>query len=323
MMTAQTDAALGSTGSIGGHPGKVRYGVQKAEPQKVITVRIIILHVLALGIFFVRFDWRLVWLTAATFVPRMLAMECAYHRYFAHRAFKTSRAFQFILALVAVSTGQRGILWWASTHRQHHSHADVEGDVHSPRVSGFWHGHMGWTLDGSHADTDLDRIPDFARYPELRMLNKLHYLPGTLLLLGLYFGAEAGWLGHGIGGVQAVVWGFFFSTLLVLHFTFAVNSLGHEGGRFGGTRRYATRDASVNSSVLALLTLGGGWHNNHHRYAAAARSGFAWWEIDPAYLVLRLLAAVGIVWDLREVPVDILVEGGLGRSVQTTRADLR
>src|SRR5262252_8495508 len=138
MLTAQTDVPRERTGSITGHP-KVRLGIQRAEPQAVITVRIIILHVLALGVFVVPFDRRLVWLTVATFIPRMLAMECAYHRYFAHRTFKTSRVFQFILAVVAVSTGQRGILWWAATHRVHHSHADEEGDVHSPRLSGLWY----------------------------------------------------------------------------------------------------------------------------------------------------------------------------------------
>jgi stearoyl-CoA desaturase (delta-9 desaturase) len=311
MTPPQPDIALGRTSTAPARR-KVRLGMQRAEPQGVITVRIIILHVLSLGVFVVPFDWNLVWLTAATYVPRMLGMEIAYHRYFAHRAFKTSRAFQFVLALLAVTTGQRGILWWASTHRVHHSHADVDGDVHSPRVSGFWHGHMGWTLDGKNADTNLDLVPDFARYPELLWLNKFHYVPGFFLLLGIFFAGHAGWFGSGVGGVSAVIWGFFFSTALVLHGTFAVNSLGHEGGRFGGSQRYATRDASVNHPWLAIPVMGGGWHNNHHRYPAAARAGFAWWEIDPAYIVLRMLAAVRIVWDLRAVPPDVLAEGGLG-----------
>jgi stearoyl-CoA desaturase (delta-9 desaturase) len=180
-------------------------------------------------------------------------------------------------------------------------------------MSGLWYGHMGWTLNGENADTNLDLVPDFARFPELRLLNKFHYVPGLLLLLGLYFGGRAGWFGSGVGGVQAVVWGFFFSTLLVLHGTFSVNSIGHEGGRYGGTRRYATDDASVNHRWLALPTMGGGWHNNHHRYPAAARAGFTRWEIDPAYLVLRMLAAVGVVWDLRQVPPEVLAEGGIER----------
>src|SRR5262245_26872877 len=166
MTTPQSDVALEPKRPTVGGP-KVRLGIQKAEPQGVITTRIVILHLVALGVLVVSFDRSLVWLTVATFVPRMLGMEIGYHRYFSHRAFKTSRAFQFLLAVLAVTTGQRGILWWAATHRVHHSHADVDGDVHSPRVSGFWYGHMGWTLKGKNADTNLDLVPDFARFPEL------------------------------------------------------------------------------------------------------------------------------------------------------------
>jgi stearoyl-CoA desaturase (delta-9 desaturase) len=315
MTIARTDRTLQGQGAIAGEP-KVQLGVQKTEPQAVITTRIIILHLLTLGVLVVPFDWGLVWLTLATFIPRMLAVECGYHRYFAHRAFKTSRAFQLILAIVAVSSGQRGILWWASIHRVHHSHADAEGDVHSPQMGGLWHAHMGWALRGKNADTNLDLIPDFARYPELRLLNKFHYLPGLVLLIGLFVAGATGWLGSHIGGVQAVIWGFFFSTFLVLHVTWAVNSIVHAGGRYGGTRRYPTQDASVNHPWLAIPTMGGAWHNNHHRYAAAARAGFARWEIDPSYLVLRLLAAVGLVWDLRPVPAEVLAEGGLARGAR-------
>jgi len=315
MTTAQTDVALDAPGTATGRP-RARLGIQRAEPIGVIKVRIAILHLVALGVLLVPFDRNLVWLTIATFVPRMLQMECACHRYFSHRAYKRSRVFQFLLGGIAVTTGQRGILWWAATHRRHHSHADVAGDVHSPRVSGLWYGHMGWTLDGENAARTWNMVPDFARYPELRWLNKFHYLPGLFLMLAIYFAGRVGWFGSGVGGGSAVVWGFFFSTLLVLHGTFAVNSLGHEGGRYGGSRRYATDDASVNHPWLALPTMGGGWHNNHHRYPASARSGFAWWEIDPAYLVLRLLAAVGIIWDLRPVPVDVLVEGGVGHPMR-------
>lgn len=311
MVTPQVGLAVDSPRPQG---PKRQFGIQKAEPLALIKTRVIVLHLLTLGVFFVPFAWGLVWLTAATFGLRMLGVECGYHRYFAHRAFKTSRAGQFILAVLAVSSGQRGLLWWASLHRQHHSHADAEGDVHSPRVSGFWYAHMGWALQAKNINTDLDLIPDFARYPELRWLNKFHYVPGFTLMVGLYVAGTAGWLGSSIGGLQAVIWGFFLSTCLVLHTTFAVNSLVHGDGRFGGTRRYATRDASVNHAWLALPTMGGAWHNNHHRYAASAKAGFAWWELDLGYVALRVLAAFGIVWDLRPVPADVLAEGGVGVS---------
>jgi stearoyl-CoA desaturase (delta-9 desaturase) len=277
------------------------YGIQKTEPLAVIKIRLVVLHLGALGVLFVPFDWSLVGLLAATFFLRMFGMEGGYHRYFSHRAFKTGRAFQFLLAVLATSSGQRGPLWWASHHREHHRHSDAEGDVHSPRLRGLWRAHLGWLVEQNNVDTNLDRVPDFARYPELRLLNKLHYVPILLLLAALAIA----------GGWAAVFWGFFLSTLLVLHFTLAVNSIIHCAGRWGGNRRYATEDASVNHAWLAIPTMGASWHNNHHRYGAAARAGFAWWELDLTYAVLRLLEACRVVWDLREVPAEVLAEGGL------------
>lgn len=277
------------------------YGIQKTEPLAVIKIRLLVLHLGALGVLFVPFDWSLVGLLAATFFLRMFGMEGGYHRYFSHRAFKTGRAFQFLLAVLATSSGQRGPLWWASHHREHHRHSDAEGDVHSPRLRGLWRAHLGWLVEQDNVDTNLDRVPDFARYPELRLLNKLHYVPILLLLAALAIA----------GGWAAVFWGFFLSTLLVLHFTLAVNSIVHCAGRWGGNRRYATEDASVNHAWLAVPTMGASWHNNHHRYGAAARAGFAWWELDLTYAVLKLLEACRVVWDLREVPAEVLAEGGL------------
>lgn len=309
-------AALPRSENSNARASASRYGIQKTEPLGVIKVRLLILHLGAAAAFLLPFDWSLLWILAATFVPRMFGMEAGYHRYFSHRAFKTSRAFQFALAVLATSSGQRGPLWWASHHREHHRHADAEGDAHSPRVKGFWHSHLGWLVQPENVDTDLDRVPDFARYPELRLLNKFHYVPILLLIAGLAIAGGSGWLGDSIGAWQAVVWGFFVSTLLVLHFTLAVNSVIHCAGRLGGSRRYATRDASVNHALLALPTMGAAWHNNHHRYGASARAGFAWYEIDLSYLLLRGLAALGLVWDLRPVPQHVLLEGGLATETQ-------
>jgi stearoyl-CoA desaturase (delta-9 desaturase) len=288
------------------------YGIQKTEPLIVIKIRLVVLHLGALGVLFVPFHPDVLWVLAATFFLRMFGMEGGYHRYFSHRAFKTSRVFQFILAVLATSSGQRGPLWWASNHRVHHRHSDEDGDAHSPRMHGLWHAHLGWLVERKNVDTNLDLVPDFARYPELRWLNKFHYVPIILLLAGVAVAGAKGWLGPNVGGWQAVFWGFFLSTLLVLHFTLAVNSLVHCAGRWGGSRRYAIGDASVNHAWLAIPTMGASWHNNHHRYGAAARAGFAWWEIDLTYTVLRLLQACQIVRELREVPSEVLVEGGLG-----------
>jgi stearoyl-CoA desaturase (delta-9 desaturase) len=231
----------------------------------------------------VPFTWHLVGLAAAGYVLRMFAITVGFHRYFSHRAYRTSRAFQFVLALVGTMAMQNGPLWWASWHRRHHRYADTPLDPHSPRLLGWWQAHLGWVL----ADTkeDLSNVPDLVRYPELRFLDRHRWLPLVGYALGCF--AIAGWAG--------VVWGFLLSTILVFHATCLINSLAHTWG----SRRYDTPDDSRNNAVLAFITLGEGWHNNHHHHMASARQGFFWWELDPSYYVIKLLSWLGLVWDIR------------------------
>lgn len=232
---------------------------------------------------------------------RMFAITGFYHRYFAHRAFKTTRLLQFIFALAGASAVQRGPLWWAAHHRLHHAHADKETDEHSPGRQGFFWSHLGWFLSRRNFMTRLDRIRDFARYPELRFIDRFDILvPVTLAISLLAFGAAWGSLfpESGTSAWQMMIWGFVISTLMLYHVTFTINSLAHAVGR----RRFNTPDNSRNNWLLALLTFGEGWHNNHHHYPASVRQGFVWWEIDISYYLLRLLAALGLIWDLREIP---------------------
>ena len=229
----------------------------------------------------------------STFYLRLFGITAGYHRYFAHRSYRTSRAFQLVLALLGVASLQKGPLWWAGGHRRHHQFADQPGDMHSPR-DGFWHSHAGWVFCGEWEETQLDRIKDFAPFPELMWLNRWHIVPPILLAIGCF----------AIGGWSGLVWGFVVSTTLLWHSTYTINSLAH---RFG-TRRYDTNDGSRNNLWLALLTLGEGWHNNHHRYMASVRQGFFWWEIDLTYYALLGLEKLGIVWDLREPPRKVLEE---------------
>ena len=230
-------------------------------------------------------------LCAVTYFVRVFGITGGYHRYFAHKSYKTSRAFQFVLAFLGASATQKGPLWWCGTHRRHHRYTDVEGDPHSPK-DGFWYSHQGWIFDARWGGTPTSAIRDFARYPELIWLNKWHFVPPIVL-------ATLCWL---LAGLAGLVWGFAISTTLLWHATYSVNSFAH----IFGTRRYETNDTSKNNWWVALLTLGEGWHNNHHHYQASARSGFMWWEIDVTYYVLRGLAAVGLVWDLREPPAAAL-----------------
>ncbi|MET0987689.1 MAG: acyl-CoA desaturase [Steroidobacteraceae bacterium] len=254
----------------------------------------VLVHLAALGALWSGVTPAAVVCCAVLFFVRMFAVTGGYHRYFSHRTYKTSRVFQFILAFVAQTTAQKGALWWAAHHRQHHRFSDQHGDLHSPVIDGFWYSHQGWLFNGT-ATTDYSKIPDFAAYPELRFLNRYHLLPP--IALGVATFLVLGWPGLFVG--------FFLSTVLTWHATFTINSLSHVFGK----RRFATSDDSRNNWLLALLTLGEGWHNNHHRFPASTRQGFYWWEVDITYYVLTVLSWFRIVWDLRPVPERILEEG--------------
>jgi stearoyl-CoA desaturase (delta-9 desaturase) len=241
-------------------------------------------------------------LCVALYALRMFAIGAGYHRYFAHRAYKTSRVVQFLLAFLAQTSAQRGALWWAAKHRRHHRHSDTALDVHSPRQHGFFNAHVGWIFMPRHDATDYDTIADFARYPELVWLDRRPYLPALLL-------SVLAWL---IAGWPGLVVGFCWSTVLLWHATFAINSLAHVVGR----RRYVTGDDSRNNWFLAIVTMGEGWHNNHHAYQSSVRQGFRWWEYDPTFYALKLLSWFGIVWDLHTAPETVVKgEQRLGRKV--------
>jgi stearoyl-CoA desaturase (Delta-9 desaturase) len=244
-----------------------------------------------IGILWTGFGWREALLCAALYFGRMFFITAGYHRYFAHRSYKTSRWFQFVLAFGGGTAVQKGALWWAGHHRHHHKFSDQPEDVHSPR-KGFWWSHVTWILCEKFSATPYESIKDMAKYPELVWLNRYHWVPP--LALGV-----AVWLAFGWSGLFG---GFMLSTVLLYHGTFTINSLAHVIGR----RRYATTDTSKNSFILALITLGEGWHNNHHHYQRSTNQGFYWWEIDISYYVLRLLAAIGVVHGLHRAPQRIM-----------------
>ncbi|HET8882841.1 MAG TPA: fatty acid desaturase [Solimonas sp.] len=237
-------------------------------------------------------SWGTFALCLALYVVRMFGITAGYHRYFAHKAYKTGRVFQFVLAWIAQASLQSGALWWAAKHRDHHRHSDTPLDSHSPRQYGFWFSHLGWIFNKQAQAADYTRISDFSKYPELRWLDRHHWLPGATL-------GVAVWL---IGGWQALVIGFVWSTVLLWHATFCINSLVHVLGR----QRYLTGDDSRNNWLFALLSLGEGWHNNHHYYMASARQGFRWWEVDITYYTLCGLEKIGVVSELRAPPPHVL-----------------
>jgi stearoyl-CoA desaturase (delta-9 desaturase) len=240
-------------------------------------------------------------LCLAMYWIRMFAITAGYHRYFSHASFKTSRAFQFFLALLGTSAAQMGPLWWAAHHRRHHRFSDTERDTHSPILRGLWWAHVGWILCKKNEITHFEEVQGLAKFPELRFLNRYYALPPFILavltfILGEVLAQRVPQLGS--SGFQMLVWGFFISTVILYHGTFTINSLAH----VFGSRRFDTKDGSRNNFCLALLTMGEGWHNNHHRHPAAERQGYYWWEIDMTHYILKILSWVGIVWDLRAPP---------------------
>jgi len=256
-----------------------------------------LLHLATIAVFWTSVhtvDWVM---CGALYVVRMFGITGGYHRYFAHRSYKTSRPFQFALAWLGCTALQKGPLWWASHHRVHHKHSDTEHDPHSPVVFTILKAHLGWIFEKKNDRTHFHLIRDFTAYPELVWMNRLHWVPGTLLGAAC-FGFSYLVTGNGWGGLVA----FLISTVLLYHGTFTINSLSHLWGK----RRYETTDDSRNNFALAVITLGEGWHNNHHHYQSAARQGFFWWEIDISYYTLKALSWAGLVWDLREPPKQLL-----------------
>lgn len=271
-----------------------RKGLTRHPLDRLDALPFVLCHVAVLGAFWSGVTIESVFLCLGLLFARTFGVTAGYHRYFSHRAFKTSRAFQLFLALLAQSSAQKGTLWWAAHHRVHHRESDRPGDVHSPVQRGFWYSHVGWIFDATEA-TRWEQIRDLARYPELRFLNRFHLLPPAALGVLCFLWMD--WPGLFVG--------FFGSTVLCWHNTFLVNSLAH----VWGSRRFATPDQSRNNLWIAISTLGEGWHNNHHYFPGSCRNGFYWWEIDVTYYLLAGLEKLGVVWELRAPPARVLAAG--------------
>ena len=281
--------------------------IAEREPLCVDWLRclpFVVMHAACLGVIWVGWSGTAVAVAVALYAIRMFAITGFYHRYFSHRTFKTSRVGQFLFALLGACAVQRGPLWWAAHHRHHHRYSDQEQDTHSPRQHGFLWSHMGWFTSRANFATNLRVVADLAKFPELRFLDRFDVLVAISLAVFLYLvGVVLAIFAPALGtsGLQMLIWGFFISTVVLYHGTYTINSLAHKIGR----KRYETQDESGNSFLLALITLGEGWHNNHHHYPASVRQGFYWWEIDLTYYTLVLLSWTGLIWDLRPVPEHV------------------
>lgn len=288
--------------------GPAPVSVDRQHIEWLGTLPFLGVHLACLLVFWTGISPVAVAIAATTLLLRMFGLTAGYHRYFCHRAFKTTRAFQFVLASLGAAAAQMGPLWWAGHHRSHHRHSDTHADVHPPSVKGFFFAHAGWIMSRENKPTKMEWVRDFAKFPELRWLDRNHYIAPIALGIALF--ALGAWLqgvhpALGTSGGQLVVVALFWSTTALYHLTFAVNSLGH----LYGSRRYDTDDESRNLWWLALITAGEGWHNNHHRYPASERQGFYWWECDVTHYAVVVLDWLGIVWDVRGPAPAVLEEG--------------
>lgn len=276
------------------------------------VIPLILMHLACLLVFVVGWSPVALWLALLSYLLRMFAITAFYHRYFAHKAFKTSRVCQFLFAVLGATATQRGPVWWAAHHRQHHRYSDTDKDIHSPRHGFLW-SHMGWFMSLKHFKTKTNWVRDLQKFPELRWLDRFDSV--VPIAYGLFMYALGEWLNtyhpqlH-TNGLQLFVWGYIVSTIVLLHCTLMINSLAH----VFGSRRFDTGDDSRNNGLFALISLGEGWHNNHHHYPVSARQGFYWWEIDISYYLLRVMALLGLIWDLQEVPPQRLLSKRLPRN---------
>jgi len=256
-----------------------------------------LVQVSALLAFAVSFEWWYLAVWGVSHFLRAIGLTLAFHRYYAHRSFQMNRVARFVWTLIGTAAMQKGPLWWAGHHVNHHRFADREGDPHSPAVSGFYYAHIGWFLNDARHDRLEPNNPvvrDFSKAPEIAFLDRYFFVPPLLLAVALFAG----------GGLPLLIWGFCLPTTTLAHATFAINTVNH----LFGSRRFDTRDESRNNVFTALFAAGEGWHNNHHRYQRAARNGFYWWELDPTWYVIRAMAAVGLAWNVQGVPDRIYAE---------------
>lgn len=255
-------------------------------------------HILCLLAFVTGVSWTAFWIAFAMYVIRGMGVTVGYHRFFAHRSFKTSRIVQYFLGLAGTLSMQGGVLWWASHHRGHHKHSDLEGDLHSPVINSFFHSHMGWMWNKECFKPAKYKCHDLAKFPEIKFLNRA-YAPILLLqAVLLYILGEilnAYFPGLGTNGFQVLVWSVFISTVFLWHITFCINSICHVFGK----KRYKFTDQSRNNWFVALFSFGEGWHNNHHMYGWSARNGFKWYEYDVSYYFIKVMSWLGIFWDVK------------------------
>lgn len=246
------------------------------------------------------------WVSLVVFVVSYLAIgfgvTIGYHRLLAHRAFSTYRWVEATFLILGCMAMQGPPVRWAATHRRHHQRSDHDGDPHSPHLAGngvrgvllgLWHAHTGWLLTPDKPNTERS-IKDLLNDPMIRFVDHFYWLWLVLSVL-IPFGVGMGIYHTVTAGLACVFWAVVVRISLMHHATWSVNSICH----FFGYQSYHSNDHSRNNPIIAVLSLGEGWHNNHHAFPTSARHGLRWFEVDLSYIVIRTLELTRLIWNVR------------------------
>lgn len=254
----------------------------------------VVIHVLAVASLFM-FSWEAFWTFFALYVLTAFGITFSFHRLFTHRSFKTSKPMEYLAAIIGTLAMQGNIVSWVGHHRMHHAHSDTPKDPHDAS-RGFWHSHFGWMLmyrDEIDNPKTLNRFArDITSDPFLRFLGHDSVAIVMQIILGLVL--------LYVGGFKVMMWGMFVRLAFVYHVTWLVNSASHMFGY--KTYENDKSGLSTNCWWVGILALGEGWHNNHHAYQEVAYHGHRWWEFDFTGIVIRILAALGLIWDVKGIP---------------------
>jgi stearoyl-CoA desaturase (delta-9 desaturase) len=218
-----------------------------------------------------------------------IGIGAAYHRYYAHRCYTLSKPAEGMLLFLATLATQGSALQWAHDHRRHHRFVDTDDDPYSI-TKGFWYAHVLWLFEKSVA-VDPREVPDLATN---RLVVFQHRWAGTLSILSnLVVSGAIGWLLDDLLGAFVLVW--WTRLMLSHHLTWFVNSLAH----CWGERTYSKEHSAVDNYVLALLTVGEGYHNYHHTFPSDYRNGVRWYHFDPTKWTIWTLSKLGLAGGLK------------------------
>jgi stearoyl-CoA desaturase (delta-9 desaturase) len=264
-------------------------GRARARVNYMVLVYLCLVHIIAASAFWLPKRPAHVALAVVTYFSIGFSTTIGLHRLLSHRSFQCSKWLEYLFVTFAMLTGQGSPLLWVANHRIHHGNSDREGDVHSPR-RGFWYSHILWIVDDASTDPLAYQkyCKDLSEDAYYHWLVRYRLVPQAAVVL--LAGATLGW--------SAIPLVFFLPVVCWMHSTYAVNSVCHDA-RFG-SRLFETRDNSRNVWWVGLLALGEGWHNNHHAYPRSARHGLSTRQLDLSYMLIRLLSAARLTWNLKE-----------------------